>query len=975
MIKKTEQCHDHECSCTHDRHEAHDHDHIHDCECSHKHHEEHEHNHDSCACSHEHHEDHEHDHDCGCSHEQHEEHEHHEAHGHSHEHGCGCAHDHHGDHEHNHGCDCSHDHEHGHSHDHGACGCGEEPAHDHSHDPELARYKQNEADIMRTHDEIEIEERKALGHFHHEGQEDDCDRCGKSLIQCGCDFLSDGYYRTHYRLEHLDCRECTAKIEGKLREMPALFFAAISFQDKELHLISRTDVKLLLPQLLKIIHSVDDRVGLLPEEDNSIYKTETYSMPSLDCPACAVKLEKIINAQPGVLSATVSYATKQLKLTAENPDGMINELVRVCNTVENGTVIEKKVRGKKAAPKETSAVSGGKNILYPLGILLFLIGMCMHHDWLPIPELFAFQEELLFSISYLIFGGEILWKAGKNILHGEIFDENFLMSIATLGAIGIQEMSEAVGVMMFYRIGEYMEDRASDRSRDQIMEAVDLRPEVVQRLQGETAETIPAEDARIGDILLIRPGDRIPLDGMVIDGTSQLDTSAVTGEPKPIQIHAGDSISSGCVNMTGTIRLRVEKILSESMVSRILDSVENAVANKPKIDRFITRFSRVYTPLVVAAAILVAVVPPVLFGVDWNHWIYTALTFLVISCPCALVISVPLSFFAGIGAGSKQGILFKGGTSIESTAHTKVAVMDKTGTITEGKFKVRSIHTENGMDEDRLLALAAGAEAYSTHPIARSIVDAAEEKQLSIPTVSGIHEEAGEGIIGTADGKTFGIGNQRLMARLHVEIQEDTSDDFAGTEIWIAREGTLLGSIRIADAVKDDAVSAIAALKAEGITPAMLTGDAPRSARVIAKEVGIEDVHAGLLPQDKLTEMNKIRAEKGNVLYVGDGINDAPVLAGADTGAAMGSGADAAIEAADLVFLHSQVSSIPLSVKIAKNVLSTAWQNVIFALAVKLAVMVLGLIGFANMWIAVFADVGVTILCIFNSIRLLYKKF
>ena len=827
---------------------------------------------------------------------------------------------------------------------------------------------------MRTHEEIEEEERKALGHFHHQGNEDDCDMCGKELSHCRCDFLAEGYFRTHFHLEHLNCRDCTAKIEGKLREMPALAFAAISFQDKELHLISRTDPKILLPQLLKVVHSVDEHVGILPEADNSGYKTVSYAMPSLDCPACALKLEKLINAQPGVLSATVSYATKQLKLTAENPDSMIDELVRVCNTVENGTVIEKKSRTKSKPQAEEKASPLGR-IMYPLGFILFIIGMIMHHANGIIPSLFPMQEEIIFGISYLIFGGEILWKAGKNILHGEIFDENFLMTIATLGAVSIGEMSEAVGVMMFYRIGEYFEDKASDRSRGQIMEAVDLRPEVVQLVKGDSTETIPAEDAKIGDVVLIRPGDRIPLDGLVIEGSSQLDTSPVTGEPKPIQIRVGDTIDSGCVNMTGTIKLQVEKVLSESMVSRILDSVENAVANKPKIDRFITRFSRVYTPLVVAAAILVAVIPPLFFGGDWNHWIYTALTFLVISCPCALVISVPLSFFAGIGAGSKLGILFKSGTSIESTAHTKVAVLDKTGTITEGKFRVRSISPAAGMDDNDLLALAAGAEAFSTHPIARSIVDEAEAKGLKAPVIDGIHEQAGEGIIGTVGGDKVGIGNARLMERFHVTIPHTSDEDFAGTEIYLAKENTYLGSIRISDAVKSDAVEAIAELKKEGITPAMLTGDAPRSAQVIGKEVGIEDIHAGLLPQDKLDEMKKIRAEKGSVLYVGDGINDAPVLAGADTGAAMGSGADAAIEAADLVFLRSSVSSIPQAVKLAKSVLSTAWQNVVFALFIKIAVMILGLAGFANMWVAVFADVGVTILCILNSIRLLYKKF
>lgn len=959
--------HQHGCSCGHE----HDHEHEeHECHC----HEEHDH---ECGCGHDH--GHDHDHEHAHSHE----HEEHECHCHErHDHECGCGHEH--AHSHGDGCGCGHGHGHDHGHDHGhehgdgCCCCEEEeePPHDHSNDPDLAQYAQDEKDIMRSREEIEREERLVLGHFHGAVGGEVCDECGKDLSQCRCEFGADGVFHAHYQLEHLDCRDCAAKIEGTIRKMAAVRFAAIGFQNKELHIVSQGNPDLLLPALVKACHAIDPRVGIVPTSEGGKFKTVSYAMPSLDCPACAVKLEKLINEQPGVLSATVSYATKQLKLTAEDPDSMIDELVRVCNTVENGTVIEKKVR-KTAAQKEQEASEGfsARKLLFPIAFILFVIGMLMEHADGIIPDIFPYQETIIFGIAYLIFGGEILWKAGKNILHGEIFDENFLMSIATLGAVCINEMSEAVGVMMFYRIGEYMEDRASDRSRDQIMEAVDMRPEVVQRVKGDEVETIPAEDAAIGDVLIIRPGDRIPLDGVVIEGDSQLDTSPVSGEPKPVQIHVGDSIDSGCVNQTGTIKIRVEKILAESMVSRILDSVENAVANKPKIDRFITRFSRIYTPLVVAFAILVAVVPPMLFGGDWDHWIYTALTFLVISCPCALVISVPLSFFAGIGAGSKQGILFKGGTSIESASHAKVAVMDKTGTITEGKFKVRSIQPEGALSEDELLALAAGGEAFSTHPIARSIVDAAAEKNLTSPAFTDLHEQAGEGILGSVNGEIVGIGNQRLMARLHVEISENDADDFAGTEIWIGKEGQLLGSIRISDAIKSDAIEAIAELKKEGIMPAMLTGDAPRSAKLIAKQVGIESVHAGLLPQDKLDEMQKIRKESGNVLYVGDGINDAPVLAGADTGAAMGSGADAAIEAADLVFLNSSVSSIPLSVKIAKSVLSTAWQNVIFALAIKVAVMILGLVGFANMWVAVFADVGVTILCILNSIRLLYKKF
>ena len=608
------------CGCGHHHEHEHTDEHHHEgCSYGHHHEEAEHHAHEGCDC--EHHKEHTHDH-CGCGgghhHEHEEEHDHHDHdHGHHHEHG----HDHHHDHDHH--------------HEHGSCGCGcceeEEPAHDHSHDPELSHYEKDRTDVMKSEPEIELEERRALGHIRHTETEDSCEICGRDLPHCQCLFLEEGYQHIHYHLSHLDCRDCAAKLEGKIREMPAVYYASVSFISKELRLISKEDPDRLLPAILETAHRIDSAIGILPDTDDSHYKTETYAMPSLDCAACASKLERLINAQPGVLSATVSYATKQLKLTAENPDSLIPELIRVCNTVENGTVIEKAKFGKtKKEPAETSS-QPEKKLLGIIAFLFFAIGMLAEHGNGLIPGVFPYQKEMLFGISYLIFGGEILYKAGKNILQGEIFDENFLMSIATLGAVAIGEISEAVGVMMFYRIGEYMEDRASDQSRDQIMEAVDLRPEVVQRVTAAGTETIPAEETQIGDLLLIRAGDRIPLDGIITEGSSYIDTSPITGEPKPVEVKVGDSVNSGCVNQNGTLTLRVEKLLSESMVTRILDSVENAVAGKPKIDRFITRFSRVYTPLVVAFAFLVAVLPPLLAGGDWDHWIYTALTFLVIS--------------------------------------------------------------------------------------------------------------------------------------------------------------------------------------------------------------------------------------------------------------------------------------------------------------------------------------------------------
>ncbi len=826
---------------------------------------------------------------------------------------------------------------------------------------------------MKSKEEIDLDERRSLGHIHHEADADTCEVCGHNLSICHCQFLDEGYFHIHCPLARLDCRDCAAKLEGKIREMPAVFFASVSFRDKELRLISKEDPKTLLPAISLVAKSVDPEIKILENAAPGTYKTATYSIPTLDCPVCAGKLERVINAEPGVFSATVSFATKQLRLTAKDPDALIPDLIRACDAVEPGTVIEKPQRTKTAKPEEET-MSATKKILYAVAFVLFVAGLLMDYAEGTIPALFPHQKEIVLGIAYLLFGGEILWKSVKNISHGEIFDENFLMSVATLGAVAIQEMSEAVGIMLFYRIGEYLEDRASEQSRDQITEAVDLRPDTVQRVSGDTMETIPAEDAAIGDILLIRPGDRIPLDGIVTEGSSQIDTSPVTGEPKPVSVSVGDALTSGCVNQSGTLRLRVEKVLSESMVTRILDSVENAVAGKPKMDRLITRFSRVYTPIVVLFAILVATIPPLLFGGDWTHWIYTALTFLVISCPCALVISVPLSFFSGIGAASKLGVLFKSGTAIETTAATKAVVMDKTGTLTEGKFAVRAICPVGNATEEEILATAAAAETFSTHPIGRSVVTAAEEKGLTIPGATDVSETAGKGITCRVDGATVSLGNKRLMESIGVTIPV-SSESFAGTEIWLAKDGVLLGSLRISDELKPDAKEAVALLQKNGIAPVMLTGDAAESANDIGQKLGMTDIHAGLLPEDKLSDMRAIREEKGAVLYVGDGINDAPVLAGADTGAAMGSGADAAMEAADIVFLNSNVMSIPQSIAIAKSVISVAWQNVTFALGVKIGVMVLGLVGYANMWLAVFADVGVTLLCVLNAMRLLRKRF
>jgi len=505
------------------------------------------------------------------------------------------------------------------------------------------------------------------------------------------------------------------------------------------------------------------------------------------------------------------------------------------------------------------------------------------------------------------------------------------------------------------------------------MAAVDMRPEVVNKIVNDEVQIIPAADAKVGDILLVRVGDRIPLDGIVIEGESLVDTSPVTGEPVPVKCKVGDEVVSGCVNASGMLKLRVEKVLAESMVSKILDSVENAAASKPAIDKFITRFARVYTPFVVAVALLTAIVPSLVTG-EWEKWIYTALTFLVISCPCALVLSVPLAFFSGIGAGSKLGILFKGGVVMEALKNIKAVVMDKTGTVTKGNFVVQSISAVEGMDEKELLQICAGAELASTHPIATSVVVAAQKEGLKLERPEKFEELAGEGLVAYYGEDSVLCGNAKLLQRYAVDL-EGYSKVESGSEVLVAFNGKYLGQLLVSDTLKEDAKVAVKMLKSQGLVTAILTGDGEREAKAIAKTVGIDEVHAKLWPQEKLQELQSLREKYGTVMFVGDGINDAPVLAGANVGAAMGSGADAAIEAADVVFMNSEMTSIPKAINIAKETGNIAWQNVIFALGVKAVIMVAGLLGYASMWAAVFADTGVAMLCVMNSVRILYKKF
>ncbi len=711
------------------------------------------------------------------------------------------------------------------------------------------------------------------------------------------------------------------------------------------------------------------------EGDESI--KHVFILENLGCANCAAKMERKISELPGVQDAVITYSTKQLWLYARDGAEMLPQIQDICSSIESGVrvvprdMIASTVKKDKETQqmKEKEEKSGQRREIAGIlaGAAFFAAGIVLENT--------GFREQAVlpaFVIAYLILGGKVVLEAVRNIGKGQIFDENFLMSLATIGAFVIREYPEAVGVMLFYRVGEFFEDLAVRKSRGQIMDAVDMRPEVVNLVQEEEIRIIGAEEAKIGDVLLVRPGDRIPLDGVVVEGESRIDTSPITGEPVPVKAETGDKVLSGCVNTSGQLKIRVEKPLSESMVTRILNSVENAAASKPQMERFITKFARVYTPVVIVLALGTAVLPSLVTG-NWNYWIYTALSFLVMSCPCALVLSVPLSFFSGIGAGSKKGILFKGGVALEALNHVKAVVMDKTGTITKGNFVLQKIVSAGRMTEEELLKICASCEQNSTHPIGIGITAAAKEKGLELESPAELEEIAGHGIRAEILGSEVLCGNRKLMEKYKVSLKEYKNDAY-GAEVLVAIDGKYAGYLLISDTIKEDAKSAVQRLNRQGIFSVMLTGDAQGSAQAVASEVGIDEVHAKLLPQDKLTELQKIRAEKGEVMFVGDGINDAPVLAGADVGAAMGSGADAAIEAADVVFMTSGMEAIPQSIAIAKYSCRISRQNVVVALAVKVLVMILGLCGFASMWAAVFADSGVAMICVLNSVRVLYKK-
>ncbi len=801
-----------------------------------------------------------------------------------------------------------------------------------------------------------------------------------------------------YRVEHLHCPRCAVQIEQRLKQLPQVEAVSLMYSSSQLHL-TVNNTEHLLEQIQHAAREIDEHVEFLdkehaghhhakeyaqemknfkcsdpncrccdylPEQNEPEMKPETkpktsktgkkfiFDVENIDCANCAAKIESAIRKLNEIDSADLSYATGQLHVTAKgniSSEELLNLIRKTTEKVEEGVVYRKHVRKKKETP-ETHQAEG---MLLFIGGIIFGIGMLF--SWILENDLLA---RVFLLAAYLLMGWEVLVNAVKSIVKGQMFDENFLMTIATVGAIFVGEWEEAAGVMLFYRIGEMFEHAAVERSRKSVMEAIDMRPETVQKIFSVAdVRTIPAEKVKKGDLLLIRAGDRIPVDGIIRKGKGSIDTSAMTGESVPISVQPGSEVMSGCINLNTVLELEATAKLKDSMTSRILDSVENAAAGKPELDKLITRFSKVYTPVVVGIALFTAIIPSWITG-NWGKWIYTALNFLMISCPCALVLSVPLAFFSGIGAGSKKGILFKDGISLEALDRIQAVVMDKTGTLTKGTFTVTEAETTD-CNTEALFRMCAACESYSSHPVAKSILAYMQEQGISYEPAKAVKELSGRGILGQVDGMQVACGNEKLMQELEISYPVCES---AGTCVYVAVNHAYYGRLVLSDVPKETAENAVKTLNARGYYTVMLTGDSSAHTEKIAQQLHIQEVHAGLLPTEKPEYLTKIREQKGAVLFVGDGINDAPVLSGADVGVAMGSGADAAMEAADVVLLRSEPEYLVTALDIAKRVNATAKLCIWFALAVKIFIMVIGFMGLANMWLSVFADTGVTILCI-----------
>ncbi|WP_350445915.1 heavy metal translocating P-type ATPase [Anaeromonas frigoriresistens] len=777
-------------------------------------------------------------------------------------------------------------------------------------------------------------------------------------------------------LEGLDCASCAGKIENEIINLDKVKMATLNFVTKTLKVETEDNsITEVIYNIKKIVNKHEPHVVVVNKNENIKRK---LILKGVVCTNCGAKIERKINELEYVDSANINFSNGKLEIEINNKNKVkevLDESIAIVNKLEPGVEVIVEEEGTK--PVDTQVKNDhriidtiGKKKLWKLsiGILIFFIAIIGD---------FAFSMELgLFILSYILIGGDVLLKSLKNISRGQVFDENFLMSIATLGAFAIREFPEAVAVMLFYEVGEMFQDIAVNKSRNSIKSLMDIRPDYANLVVDNDSEKVSPEEVNIGDRILVKPGEKIPLDGIVLEGESMVDTSALTGESVPRSVKKDKEVLAGFINKNGVLIIEVTKSFGESTVAKVLDLVENASSKKAPTEQFITKFSRYYTPVVVFSALALAILPPLLLpGASFTDWLYRGLIFLVISCPCALVVSIPLGFFGGIGSASRNGILVKGGNYLEALNDVDIAVFDKTGTLTKGVFKVTEIIPEENHTEKDILEYAAYGEVFSTHPIAEAILWA-YEKDIDKNKISNYNEISGHGISVKYENKEILIGNKKLMDKYNLSVKES---DTIGTIIYVAVDHKYMGHIIISDEIKEDSKDTLKALKSLGINKTvMLTGDNKSIGERIGNKLGLDEVYADLLPDgkvEKLEALDRQKRNKGKLVFVGDGINDAPVLARADIGIAMGGlGSDAAIEAADVVLMTDEPKKLVDAIKIAKRTRKIVYQNIIFALGIKVFVLALGAIGLASMWAAVFADVGVALLAVLNSLRVLKTK-
>ena len=780
-----------------------------------------------------------------------------------------------------------------------------------------------------------------------------------------------------YLLKGLDCPNCSAKIEKEVGELDGVTSSTVNLMNQTLTVQTGTSVAAsLLDTVTTIVHSHEPDVEVSEKTEPAV--TKVYLLKGLDCPNCSAKIEKEVGELDGVTSSTVNLMNQTL--TVQTGTSVAASLLDTVTTIVHShepdvEVSEKQLEATAPVKKDEKAAvyndeDKKRTIRLAVGAVVYAIGMALT-VFAKLPTL----AELAFLIvAYVILGWDVVWQAVKNITRGQVFDEHFLMSVSTIGAFAIGEYPEAVAVMLFYQVGEFFQSLAVKRSRKSISDLMDICPDSATVKRNGVLQVVSPESVAVGEIIVVKPGEKIPLDGIVVDGESMLDTKALTGESVPRSIRKGDEALSGCINQSGLLTLKVTKSFGESTVSKITDLVENASARKAPTENFITTFARYYTPVVVGMAAVLAIIPPLVLGGGWSEWLRRGFVFLIVSCPCALVISIPLTFFGGIGAASKRGVLVKGSNYLEALNKVSVVVFDKTGTLTKGVFEVANIIPAAGYQKEQVLEYAAQAESYSNHPIAKSIL-ATYGKPIDQKQFSGFEEISGHGISVMVQGKKVLAGNSKLMESEKIAY---AACDAAGTKFYVAADGSYVGCILIADEVKPDSKCAIAELKKIGVEKTvMLTGDDERIGKSVADELGLDAYYAQLWPDqkvEKLEMLDKQKRQGSKLAFVGDGINDAPVLARADVGIAMGGlGSDAAIEAADVVLMTDEPSKLVEAIDVAKATKRIVMQNIVIALGIKSVFLVLGALGMAGMWEAVFGDVGVTIIAVLNAMRILKK--